>query len=62
MFLETAVSWKLSVSWELADHLLPNGIFNSHNPKAIRFIVRLRLGFSQFQKHKFSHRFITQNL
>ena len=43
VFLQTAVSWKLSVSWELSDHLLSNGTFNSHNPKGIRFIVSLRL-------------------
>ena len=33
MFLERAIS----------DHLIPNGIFNSHDPKRIRFIVRPQL-------------------
>ena len=33
MFLETVVSHKLSVSWELSDHLLPNSVLSSHDPK-----------------------------
>ena len=41
MCLEKTVSLKLSVSLELLDHLLPNGVFNSHNPKGIRFTVKL---------------------
>ena len=48
MFLETAESLKLSVSSELLDHLLPNGLFNSHNPKGIRFAVRMPLGGSMW--------------
>ena len=46
MFLETAESLKLSLFPELLDHLLPNGVFNSHNPKRIRFTVRMPLGGS----------------
>ena len=60
MFLETEVLWKLSVSCELSDHLLPYGVFHSHNPKGIRFTARLPLGLSHFQNHKFRH--IFQNL
>ena len=57
MFTDTAVSQKLSVFWELSDHLLPNGVFNSHNPKRIRFITRLPLGLSHLQNRKFRHIF-----
>ena len=53
MCLEKAVSLKLSVSLELLDHLLPNGVFNSHNPKGIRF----PMGLSNFQNHKCGHIF-----
>ena len=49
MCLEKAVSLKLSVSLELLDHLLPNGVFNSHNPKGIRFTVKLPMGISNFR-------------
>ena len=49
-----------SVSWELSDHLVPNGVFNSHTSKEIRFLPKLRLGQSHFQEHKFRHSF--QNL
>ena len=48
---------KIINTLELSDHLLPNGVFNSHNPKGIRFIARPRLGLSHFQKHKFRHSF-----
>ena len=33
IFLETVLSRKLSVSWGLSDHLLPNGVLSSHDPK-----------------------------
>ena len=29
--------------------LLPNGVFNSHNPKGIRFTVKLPMGISNFR-------------
>ena len=57
MCLETAVLLKLSVSLELLDHLLPNGVFNSHNPKGTRFAVRLPMGLCNFQNHKYRHIF-----
>ena len=31
--------------------------FNSHNPKRIKFIARLRLGLSHLREHKFKHNF-----
>ena len=34
-----------------------NSIFNSHNPKRIKFITRLQLGLSQLGEHKFKHSF-----
>ena len=57
MCLEKAVSLKLSVSLELLDHLLPNGVFNSYNPKGITFTVKLPMGLSNFQNHKCGHIF-----
>ena len=35
----------------------PNSIFNCHNPKALKFITRLRLGLSHLRYHKFKHKF-----
>ena len=35
----------------------PNSIFNCHNPKALKFITRLRLGLSHLHYHKFKHNF-----
>ena len=35
----------------------PNSIFNCHNPKALKFITRLRLGLSHLRYHKFKHNF-----
>ena len=55
MFLETVVSRKFSVSRELSDHLLHNSILNSHNPKGVRVIARLRLVLCHFQEIKFRH-------
>ena len=34
-----------------------NNVFNSHNPKAIKFITRLMLVLSQLLEHKFKHSF-----
>ena len=34
-----------------------NSFFNSHNPKGIKFITRLRLGLSHLREHKFKHSF-----
>ena len=33
----------------------PNSVYNSHNPKGIRLITRLRLGLSHLREHKFKH-------
>ena len=35
----------------------PNSIFNCHDPKALKFITRLRLGLSHLRYHKFKHNF-----
>ena len=34
-----------------------NSVFNSHNPKVIKFITRLRLVLSHLQEHNFKHSF-----
>ena len=34
-----------------------NNLFNSHNPKGIKFITKLRLGLSHLRQHKFKHSF-----
>ena len=34
-----------------------NSVFNSHNPKGIKFTARLRLGLSHLREHKFKHIF-----
>ena len=35
----------------------PNSIFNCHNPKGVKLLTRLRLGFSHLLDHKFKHSF-----
>ena len=35
----------------------PNIIFNIHNPLGIRYLTRLRVGFSHLKEHKFRHNF-----
>ena len=35
----------------------PNSIFNSHNPKAIKYLSRVRLGLCHLSEHKFKHSF-----
>ena len=35
----------------------PNKIFEYHNPKGIKLVIRLRLGLSHLQEHKFKHSF-----
>ena len=35
----------------------PNSIFNCHNPKALKFITRLRLGLSHLRYHILKHNF-----
>ena len=35
----------------------PNSIFNCHNPKAIKYLSRIKLGLSYLCEHKFKHRF-----
>ena len=34
-----------------------NSIFNIHNPMGIKYLTRLRLGFSHLKEHKFKHNF-----
>ena len=36
---------------------LPNIIFNIHNPLGIKYLTRLRIGFSHLKEHKFRHNF-----
>ena len=34
-----------------------NCVYNSHNPKRVKLITRLRLGLSHLREHKFKHNF-----
>ena len=36
---------------------LPNSIFNIHNALGIKYLTRLRIGFSHLKEHKFRHNF-----
>ena len=36
---------------------MPNSIFNIHNPLGIKYLTRLRIGFSHLKEHKFRHNF-----
>ena len=36
---------------------LPKSIYNIHNPLGIKYLIRLRIGFSHLKKHKFRHNF-----
>ena len=35
----------------------PNSVFNCHLPEGLKFLTRLRLGFSHLREHKFNHNF-----
>ena len=35
----------------------PNSTFNIHNPLGIKYLTRLRVGFSHLKEHKFRHNF-----
>ena len=35
----------------------PNSIFNVHNPLGIKYLTRLRVGFSHLKEHTFNHNF-----
>ena len=37
---------------------LPNKVLNSHNPKGLKLLTRLRLGLSHLRYHKFKHNFL----
>ena len=32
---------------------MPNSIFNIHNPPGVKYLTRLRIGFSHLKEHKF---------
>ena len=36
---------------------LPHSVFNIHNPLGIKYLTRLRIGFSHLKEHKFRHNF-----
>ena len=38
--------------------LLENSLYTCHNPIEVKYIKRLRLGFSQLRYHKFKHDFL----
>ena len=37
--------------------LVPNSVFNIHNPVGIKLLTRLRLGLSHLNEHRFNHKF-----
>ena len=37
--------------------LMPNSIYNIHNPLGVKYLTRLRIGFSHLKEHKFRHNF-----
>ena len=36
---------------------MPNSIYNIHNPLGVKYLTRLRIGFSHLKEHKFRHNF-----
>ena len=36
---------------------MPNSIYNMHNPLGVKYLTRLRIGFSHLKEHKFKHNF-----
>ena len=37
---------------------MPNSIYNIHNPLGVKYLKRLRIGFSHLKEHKFKHNFL----
>ena len=36
---------------------MPNSIYTIYNPLGVKYLTRLRIGFSHLQEHKFKHNF-----
>ena len=36
---------------------MPSSIYNIHNPLGVKYLTRLRIGFSHLKEHKFKHNF-----
>ena len=36
---------------------MPNSIYNIHKPLGVKYLTRLRIGFSHLKEHKFKHNF-----
>ena len=36
---------------------MTNSIYNIHNPLVVKYVTRLRIGFSHLNEHKFKHNF-----
>ena len=36
---------------------MPNSIYNIHNPLGVKYLTRLRIGFSHLKEHKFKYNF-----
>ena len=36
---------------------MPNSIYNNHNPLGVKYLTRLRIGFSHLKENKFKHNF-----
>ena len=35
---------------------MPNSTYNIHNPLGVKYLTRLRIGFSHLKEHKFKHK------
>ena len=71
-FLSTITEWNkldLSIHYSISLHIfkgrllpfvrpLENIVFTCHNPIGIKYLTRLKLGFSHLHYHKFKHGFL----
>ena len=49
------LNWRFRISKFIRPN--PNSIFNCHNPKAIKYLSRIRLSLNYLREHKFKHSF-----
>ena len=36
---------------------MPNSIYNIHKPLGVKYLTRLRIGYSHLKEHRFRHNF-----
>ena len=58
-FIRNSETFMLFKKKRILEFIRPkaNSIFNIHNPTGIKYLTRLRLGFSHLKEHKFKHNF-----